>query len=86
MRIVSAELLPLAAAGLGAGVVAGYLGSEAIMRSFENADAVEIGLVFASSAIPIAAVVVVVGCLTISSAMVRRIGRTSLAETLRSAT
>lgn len=86
MRIVSAELLPLAAAGLGVGVLAGYLGSSAIMRSFENADAVEIGLVFASSAIPVAAVVVVVGCLVISSAMVRRIGRTSLAETLRTAT
>jgi putative ABC transport system permease protein len=86
MRIVSAELLPLAVAGLGVGVLAGYLGSGAIMRSFENADAVEIGLVFASSAIPIAAAVVVFGCLVISSLMVRRIGRTSLAETLRTAT
>jgi putative ABC transport system permease protein len=86
MRIVSAELLPLAAAGLGVGVVAGYLGSGAIMRSFESADAVEIGLVFASSAIPIAAAVVVAGCLVISSLVVRRIGRTSLAETLRTAT
>jgi putative ABC transport system permease protein len=86
MHVVSAELLPLAVAGLGVGVLAGYLGSGAIMRSFENADAVEIGLVFASSAIPVAAAVVVVGCLVISSLMVRRIGRTSLAETLRTAT
>ena len=86
MRIVSAELLPLAAAGLGVGVVAGHLGSSAIVRSFENADAVEIGLVFASSVIPVAAVVVVVGCLAISSLVVRRIGRASLAETLRTAT
>ena len=86
VRLVSAELLPLAAAGLGVGVLAGYVGSDAIMRSFENADAVEIGLVFASSAIPAAAAVVVVGCLVISLLMVRRIGRTSLAETLRTAT
>jgi putative ABC transport system permease protein len=86
LRIVSAELLPLAAAGLGVGVLAGYFGSGAIMRSFENADAVEIGLVFASSAIPVAAVVVVVGCLVISLLMVRRIGRASIAGTLRAAT
>jgi putative ABC transport system permease protein len=85
VRLVSAELLPLAAAGLGVGVLTGYVGSDAIMRSFENADAVEIGLVFASSAIPAAVAVVVVGCLAISLLMVRRIGRTSLAETLRTA-
>ncbi len=84
MRLVSAELLPLAVAGVAAGVVAGYVGSDAIMTSFENADAVEIGLVFASAAIPAAAGVVLVGCFVISALMVRRIGRRSLAETLRS--
>ena len=86
MRVVSAELLPLAVAGIAAGVVAGYLGSDAIMASFEQADAVEIGLVFASAAIPAAAGVVLVGCVAISALMVRRIDRRSLAETLRSAT
>jgi putative ABC transport system permease protein len=86
LRVVSGELLPLAFAGLVVGVFAGYVGSDAIMRSFENADAVEIGLVFATSAIPAAAIVVVAGCVAISSLMVRRIGRASLAETLRSAT
>ena len=85
MRVVSAELLPLAAAGIAAGVVSGYLGSDAIVTSFENADAVEIGLVFASAAIPVAAGVVLAGCFVISALMVRRIGRRSLAETLRSA-
>jgi hypothetical protein len=43
-------------------------------------------LVFASSAIPVAAVVVVVGCLVISLLMVRRIDRASIAGTLRAAT
>ncbi len=85
MRVVSAELLPLAVAGIAAGVVAGYLGSDAIMSSFERADAVEIGLVFASAAIPAAAGVVLAGCVVISALMVRRIDRRSLAETLRSA-
>jgi putative ABC transport system permease protein len=86
MRVVSAELLPLALAGLGVGVVAGYFGSTAIMRSFENADAVEIGLVFATGVIPVAAVVVVLGCLAIAGSMVRRVNRRSLAETLRTST
>jgi putative ABC transport system permease protein len=86
MRVVSAELLPLAVAGLAVGTLAGYLGSDAIMTSFENADAVEIGLVFATGAIPATAVVVLLGCLVIAGAMVRRVGRRSLAETLRSAT
>ena len=85
MRVVSAELLPLALAGIAAGVVAGHLGSDAIMASFENADAVEIGLVFASAAVPAAAAVVLAGCVVISALMVRRIDRRSLAETLRSA-
>lgn len=83
MRVVVAELLPLAVAGLGAGVVAGYLGSAAIMRSFENADAVDIGLVFASAAIPFTAAAVVLGCLAIAALMVHQVGRTSVAETLR---
>jgi putative ABC transport system permease protein len=86
MRVVAAELLPLALAGLVVGVIAGYLGSDAIMTSFENADAVEIGLVFATGAIPVAAVVVLLGCLVIAGAMVRRIGRRPLAAVLRSAT
>jgi len=86
MRVVSAELLPLAVAGIAFGVVAGWFGSSAMTASFENADAVEIGMVFASAVVPAAAVVVIVGCLAISGSMVRRIDRRSLAETLRSAT
>ena len=85
MRVVSAELLPLAVAGIALGVVAGWFGSRAIVTSFENADAVQIGLVFAAGAIPAAAAIVLFGCVLISGSMVRRIDRRSLAETLRTA-
>jgi putative ABC transport system permease protein len=85
MRIVSAELLPLAALGVLAGVALGYLGAWAIMDSFERADAVEIGFAFADGALPAIAVTVVLGCLLIGALTVRRISRQSVAATLRSA-
>ncbi len=85
MRIVSAELLPLAALGVLAGVALGYLGAWAIMDSFERADAVEIGFTFADGALPAIAVTVVLGCLLIGALTVRRVSRQSVAATLRSA-
>jgi putative ABC transport system permease protein len=85
MRIVSAELLPLAALGVLAGVALGYLGAWAIMDSFERADAVEIGFTFADGALPAVAVTVVLGCLLIGALTVRRVSRHSVAATLRSA-
>jgi putative ABC transport system permease protein len=85
MRIVSAELLPLAALGVLAGVALGYLGAWAIMDSFERADAVEIGFTFAEGALPAIAAIVVLGCLLIGALTVRRVSRQSVAATLRSA-
>ncbi len=85
MHVVSAELLPLAALGVFAGVALGYVGGLAIMQSFERADAVDIGFVFAEGAIPVVAVTVVVGCLLIGALTVRRVSRQSVATTLRSA-
>jgi putative ABC transport system permease protein len=85
MRIVSAELLPLAALGVFAGVALGYLGAWAIMDSFERADAVEIGFTFADGALPAVALTVVLGCLLIGALTVRRVSRQSVAATLRSA-
>jgi putative ABC transport system permease protein len=85
MQIVSAELLPLAALGVLAGVALGYLGAWAIMDSFERADAVEIGFTFADGALPAIAVTVVLGCLLIGALTVRRVSRQSVAATLRSA-
>jgi putative ABC transport system permease protein len=85
MQIVSAELLPLAALGVLAGVALGYLGAWAIMDSFERADAVEIGFTFADGALPAIAVTVVLGCLLIGALTVRRVSQQSVALTLRSA-
>jgi putative ABC transport system permease protein len=85
MRVVSAELLPLAAIGVLAGVAAGYFGGLAIMQSFERADAVDIGFVFAGQAIPAVTATVVLGCLLIGGLTVRRMSRQSVATTLRSA-
>jgi len=85
MHVVSAELLPLAAIGVLAGVAAGYFGGLAIMQSFERADAVDIGFVFAGRAIPAVTATVVLGCLLIGGLTVRRMSRQSVATTLRSA-
>ena len=85
MRVVSAELLPLAALGVFIGVAFGYFGGLAIMQSFERADAVDIGFVFAGGAIPLVAATVILGCLLIGGLTVRRVSRQSVAVTLRSA-
>jgi putative ABC transport system permease protein len=84
MHVVSAELLPLATVGVLVGVAAGYVGGLAIMQSFERADAVDIGFVFAGGAIPVVAVTVLGGCLLIGGLTVRRVSRQSVATTLRS--
>ena len=84
-RVVVAELLPLAAAGIVGGLIVGYLGARAIIGSFEAANAVEIGFEFATGAIPAASLVVVVGALFIGAVMVRQVTRRPAAITLRGA-
>jgi putative ABC transport system permease protein len=86
LRLVGAELVPLAVIGVVAGVAFGYVGARAIISSFERADAVEIGFTFAGGAVPIVAASAVAGCLAIGALTVRRAGRSSVAATLRSAT
>ncbi len=85
-RVVVLEVLPLAALGILAGTVLGYLGAQAITESFERADAVAIGFVFAGGAILPAALIVLFGCAAICAVTMQRIGRRSVADTLRSAT
>ncbi len=84
-RVVAAELLPLTVAGIGLGLVAGYVGAEAIIASFETSNAVEIGFVFAGGAIPLAATVVVLGSLVLGRLVVGRVTRRPVALTLRGA-
>ncbi|MEO1055747.1 MAG: FtsX-like permease family protein [Actinomycetota bacterium] len=82
-RIVLGELLPLAAIGIAAGLALGYVGALGIARSFEAADAVEIGFTYATGAIPVAVAVVLFGCVALAAVVVRQVGRRTLAETLR---
>lgn len=85
LRVVLAELLPIAAGGVLAGLVAGYFGARAIIGSFEASNAIEIGFVFASGAIPAATAVVVLGAMVLGGLMVRRVTRQPAAVTLRGA-
>ena len=84
-RAVSAELLPVAVAGIAFGLVGGYIGAGAIMDSFEASNAVDIGFVFATGAIPATAAIVVVGSLVLGGLVVRRVTRRPVAVTMRSA-
>jgi putative ABC transport system permease protein len=85
MRVVLAELGPIAIAGVVLGVGFGYLGALGLVGAFESADAVEIGLTFATGVIPIAAVLAVLGSVGLGSLMARRVTRQPAAVTLRSA-
>lgn len=84
-RVVTTELLPLAAGGIALGLLAGYAGAAAIMGSFEASNAVEIGFTFATGAIPGMVAVVIVGSLALGGLMVRRVTRRPVAVTLRGA-
>ncbi len=84
-RMVSAELLPLAIAGIGLGLVAGYAGAKWIMDSFSSANAVELGFTYATGAVPVAVAVVVFGSLLLAGLIVRRATRLPVAVTLRGA-
>jgi putative ABC transport system permease protein len=85
LRVVMAELLPVAAGGVLAGLIAGHFGARAIIGSFEASNAIEIGFVFASGAIPAATAVVVLGAMVLGGLMVRRVTRQPAAVTLRGA-
>ena len=85
MRVVLAELAPIAVVGVVLGVALGYVGAIGLIGAFESADAVEIGMVFATGVIPFAAMLAVLGSLGLGSVMARRVTRRPVALTLRSA-
>jgi putative ABC transport system permease protein len=82
---VVAELLPIGLSGLGLGLVAGYVGGDAIAGSFERADAVEIGFTYATGVVPIAAAVTIGGLGVLGLLATRASTRRPLAVTLRGA-
>lgn len=85
MRVVLAELGPVAVLGVALGVVFGYLGALGLIGAFESADAVEIGLVFATGIVPVAALAAVAGSVGLGAVMARRVTRQPAAVTLRGA-
>jgi putative ABC transport system permease protein len=85
MRVVLAELGPIAVVGVVAGVALGYVGALGLVGAFEAADAVEIGLVFATGVVPFATALAVLGSLGLGMVMARRVTSRPAAVTLRSA-
>jgi ABC-type antimicrobial peptide transport system permease subunit len=84
-RLVTRELVPLAVIGIGAGVVAGWSGTVAIIGSFEASNAVDIGARLAVAAVPVVAVATVAGAAVLAAVAARRSARRSIAATLRGA-
>lgn len=82
-RLLTTETVPLVLAGWAVGLAAGWAGSAALIAMFEAADAVHIGFVFASAAVPITAAVVVVGTVVLAHVATRTTARHSPAAVLR---
>jgi putative ABC transport system permease protein len=77
------ELAPLTLLGLGLGAVGGWAATKGIIASFENANAVDIGTVYAASLLPVISLATVVGAYLLVRLAVRGALRRPLAATLR---
>jgi putative ABC transport system permease protein len=84
-RLLVTELVPLALVASAAGAVAGWFGAQAIIASFESADAVEIGTVFAARMVPLAAAACTAIVVLIGVSGARRAARRPVAPVLRGA-
>ncbi len=84
-RTLLLELLPLAVVGAGLGIVAGWYGATGIMAAFEQANAVDLGMEFATGAIAPALIGALVLVALVALASARRAGRVPPAVTLRAA-
>ena len=82
-RLLAIETVPLVLAGWLVGLAAGWAGSAALIAMFEAADAVEIGFVFATAAIPLTAVAVTLVAVLLSHLATRTSARQSPAAVLR---
>lgn len=82
-RLVRQESLALGAIGVTVGIAAGWWGNGAIIGFFEAANAVEIGTVVPSAALPVAAAAALVLVLALGRLVVRRAARQDVAVVLR---
>ena len=79
------ELVPLGLAGLAIGLPLGALGSRAIIGSFESSNAVDIGVVDATGAVPYIVAATLVALVGLGMLVVRSAARRPVAVTLRGA-
>ena len=79
------ELVPLGLAGLAVGLPLGALGSRAIIGSFESSNAVDIGVVDATGAVPYIVAATLVALVGLGMLVVRSAARRPVAVTLRGA-
>lgn len=83
--VVAREMVPIGVVGLAAGLGLGALGSRAVIASFEASNAVDIGVVDATGALPVIVVATLVGLLLLSMMLVRGAARRPITVTLRGA-
>jgi putative ABC transport system permease protein len=84
-RLLATELVPLALFGSVAGSGAGWFGAKWIVGAFEDAEAIEIGTVFASGMVPVATAGALGAVALIAGLSARRITRRPPASVLRGA-
>jgi putative ABC transport system permease protein len=79
------ELVPIGLVGIAGGVVLGAVGTRGIIGSFEASNAVDIGVVDATAAIPFIALATLVVLIVLAAFVTRSVGRRPVAVTLRGA-
>jgi putative ABC transport system permease protein len=79
------ELVPIGLVGVAGGLALGALGTRGIIGSFEASNAVDIGVVDATAAIPVILVGTLAVLVLLATVVARSVGRRPLAVTLRGA-
>ena len=79
------ELVPIGLVGIAGGVALGALGTRGIIGSFEASNAVDIGVVDATGALPFIAVATLAVLVMLAALVTRSVGRRPVAVTLRGA-
>ena len=83
--LILRELIPIATFGAAAGIALGALGTRGIIGSFERSNAVDIGVVDATGAIPFIVAGTLAGVAVLTVIIVRATTRRPIAVTLRGA-